>query len=145
MFHANFPGSKALKKTTTCLADHGALPIPHLSPQKKRTYTYIYNQTINFKPKEKHLWKIPYHHWVVVSNIWFSPLLGEDEPILTHIFSKGVETSTHQPDHFLGGVFWWIPCFAWPSWGLIFVATIPCSPSMLMSGKSPRRATAEGA
>ena len=31
--------------------------------------------------------------WVVVLNIfWFSPLLGEDEPILTNIFFKWVET-----------------------------------------------------
>ena len=37
------------------------------------------------------------HHWVVVSNIFniFTPKIGEDEPILTSIFFKGVGSTTN--------------------------------------------------
>ena len=37
---------------------------------------------------------------VVATQIFFmfTPKIGEDEPILTHIFSKGVETFNHQPE-----------------------------------------------
>jgi len=37
--------------------------------------------------------------WVVVSSIFFlifTPILGEDEPILTSIFFKGVGSTTNQ-------------------------------------------------
>ena len=40
---------------------------------------------------------------VVASNIFviFTPKLGEDEPILTFIFFKGVERFNHQPDYII--------------------------------------------
>ena len=141
LFHANFPGSKALKKTTTCRADHGALPIPHLSPQKKswnpETHLHISIITklsISNKGEASVKNSIPslgsgFKYFI------FTPTWGRF-PFWLIFFQRGWWTN-HQPESLFLGVFWWIPCVSFLEEILSEIGKVPWKIPLKSVPKNP--------
>ena len=141
LFHANFPGSKALKKNNNkscrswCSTHSPSLPSKKImEPWNAPTHISITKLSISNKGEASVKNSIPslgsgFKYFI------FTPTWGRF-PFWLIFFQRGWWTN-HQPESLFWGVFWWIPCVSFLEEILSEIGKVPWKIPLKSVPKNP--------